>query len=96
MTIAELHGKLSPDRPDRCNDRMEDLLLSDVFGTMKYAGWENGFLDWLRSSIDPANNDLFAASHIAEDYQIKKINFYQKKGRRNTFIELKFTSIWLT
>jgi hypothetical protein len=55
---------------------MEDLLLSDVFGTMKYAGWENGFLDWLRSSIDPANDDLFAASHIAEDYQIKKINYY--------------------
>jgi hypothetical protein len=26
---------------------MEDLLTSDVFGTMKYAGWEYGFLDWL-------------------------------------------------
>ena len=46
MTIAELHGKLSPERPQGVNERMEDLLTSDVFGTMKYAGWENGFIDW--------------------------------------------------
>jgi hypothetical protein len=44
MTIAELHGKLAP---DSAHERMEDLLTSDVFGTMKYAGWEYGFLDWL-------------------------------------------------
>jgi hypothetical protein len=55
---------------------MEDLLTSDVFGTMKYAGWQCGFLDWLRSSIDPANDDLLAASLIAEDYQIKKITYF--------------------
>ena len=47
MTIAELHGKLSPERITGANERMEDLLTSDVFGTMKYAGWQHGFLDWL-------------------------------------------------
>lgn len=46
MTIAELHGKLSPDRPLGVSERMEDLLTSDIFGTMKYAGWNNGFIDW--------------------------------------------------
>ncbi len=47
MTIAELHGKLAPGQPGGVHERMEDLLTSDVFGTMKYAGWERGFLDWL-------------------------------------------------
>lgn len=56
MTIAELHGKLSADRPDGVHERMEDLLTSDVFGTMKYAGWEHGFLDWLLKS-EPAPVD---------------------------------------
>lgn len=53
MTIAELHGKLAPDRPHGVHEYMEDLLTSDVFGTMKYAGLENGFLDWL-SQAEPA------------------------------------------
>ncbi len=37
MTIAELHGKLAPGRPAGY-EYMEDLLTSDVFGTMRYAG----------------------------------------------------------
>jgi hypothetical protein len=53
MTIAELHGKLSPDRPMGASERMEDLLTSDVFGTMKYAGWDKGFLNWLLNA-EPA------------------------------------------
>jgi len=46
MTIAELHGKLAPDRPMGVHEGMEDLLTSDVFGSMKYAGWNYGFLEW--------------------------------------------------
>jgi len=76
MTIAELHGKLSPHRPNGCNDRMEDLLTSDVFSTMKYAGWQCGFLDWLKSSIDPIDKNLSASSFISEDYSIKKICYH--------------------
>ena len=53
MTIAELHGKLAPDRPGGAHELMEDLLTSDVFGTMKYAGWEHGFADWLLSAQVP-------------------------------------------
>ena len=53
MTIAELHGKLSPKRAGGFYERMEDLLTSDVFGTMKYAGWEHGFLEWLKSAREP-------------------------------------------
>ncbi len=53
MTIAELHGKLSPERPHGANDRMEDLLTSDVFGAMRYAGWPCGFLDWLLGAEVP-------------------------------------------
>src|SRR5437762_2965428 len=50
MTVAELHGKLSTSNPARLHDRLEDLLTSDVFGTMKYVGWQFGFLDWIYSA----------------------------------------------
>jgi len=53
MTIAELHGKLKLGNPGGVHDRMEDLLTSDVFGTMQYVGWEHGFIDWLRSAEKP-------------------------------------------
>ena len=56
MTIAELHGKLAEGRAGGY-EYMEDLLTSDVFGTMRYAGWECGFLDWLlrakAAPVDP-------------------------------------------
>ena len=56
MTIAELHGKLTEGRAGGY-EYMEDLLTSDVFGTMRYAGWECGFLDWLlrakAAPVDP-------------------------------------------
>src|ERR1017187_10050323 len=47
MSIAELHGKLSPGDPQGAHDGMEDLLTSDVFGTMLYAGWQPAFARWL-------------------------------------------------
>lgn len=56
MTIAELHGKLVEGRTSGY-EYMEDLLTSDVFGTMRYAGHECGFLDWLlrakTAPVDP-------------------------------------------
>jgi len=52
MTIAELHGKLAPHRPQGAHERLEDLLTSDVFGTMKYVGLECGFLEWLGSAVE--------------------------------------------
>src|SRR5215471_15273806 len=53
MTLAELHGKLSPDREGGLHDRSEDLLTSDVFGTMRYVEGRFGFLDWLASAESP-------------------------------------------
>jgi len=75
MTIAELHGKLNPLRPQGVSERMEDLLTSDVFGTMKYAGWDNGFIDWIKKAepapISPAAppiSSLFETSRVAQVY----------------------------
>jgi hypothetical protein len=45
MTIAELHGKLAEGRTTGY-EYMEDLLTSDIFGTMRYARWECGFAGW--------------------------------------------------
>lgn len=50
MTIAELHNKLPYNDPAALHERLEDLLTSDVFGTMKYVGGQYG-------SLDPALGD---------------------------------------
>lgn len=74
MTIAELHGKLAPHRPNGCHDRMEDLLTSDVFGTMKYAGWKHGFMDWLRSAIHPFEV-MNASSVLPNNNDIRRLHY---------------------
>lgn len=74
MTIAELHGKLNPERPSGAHERMEDLLTSDVFGTMKYAGWQNGFMNWLRSAIS-CNGKFYATEFLPEDDLISNVYF---------------------
>jgi len=75
MTIAELHGKLNPLRPQGVSERMEDLLTSDVFGTMKYAGWDNGFIDWIKkaepapiSPTAPPISSLFGKGRVSQVY----------------------------
>jgi len=74
MTIAELHGKLSPHRLNGCHDRMEDLLTSDVFGTMKYAGWQSGFMEWLRSAIHPFDGST-ASMILPKDDDIERLHY---------------------
>lgn len=85
MTIAELHGKLAPKRPGGHFERMEDLLTSDVFGTMKYAGWDCGFLDWIRFAQDPWDPEKKADKYIPSDNDILFIDYLfwptLKKGR---------------
>jgi len=68
MTIAELHGKLSASNPNGAFERMEDLLTSDVFGTMKYVSWENGFIDWLLKS---EHAPIYPNSFPIQSYLIK-------------------------
>lgn len=75
MTIAELHGKLAEGRTSGY-EYMEDLLTSDVFGTMRYAGWECGFLDWLLNAesapIHPAPSPL--ATHLPQG-EVVRVDF---------------------
>ena len=76
MTIAELHGKLSPERPESVNERMEDLLTSDVFGTMKYAGWDTGFWDWIKmAEVAPVSPFWPSISSLLNKNQPLKIYF---------------------
>jgi hypothetical protein len=75
MTIAELHGKLSPHRQQGLHDRMEDLLTSDVFGAMKYAGWRYGFIQWLRSAENPYDQHPAAKDVLPVSKNIKDIHF---------------------
>ncbi len=90
MTIAELHGKLSPKRPGGHYERMEDLLTSDVFGSMKYAGWERGFLGWIRSAQDPWKSEEKAETVFPCDDDIAYVEFRfwptLKKGREPDLI----------
>ena len=68
MTIAELHGKLSASSQNGAFERMEDLLTSDVFGTMKYVSWQNGFIDWLLKS-EPA--PIYSDIPLIQNYLVK-------------------------
>lgn len=49
MTVAELRGKISSTGTN-LNERMEDLLTSDVFGTFGYLPTHLGLLDFLGTS----------------------------------------------
>ncbi|WML23815.1 hypothetical protein [Neobacillus sp. OS1-33] len=50
MTIAEIHGKLSP------YEHMEDLLSSDVFSTFKYLDVNNGLIPFLKKATSFKDN----------------------------------------
>lgn len=50
MTVAEIHGKLSP------HEHMEDLLTSDVFSTFKYLDVNNGLIPFLKKATSFNDN----------------------------------------
>lgn len=74
MTIAEIHGKLRVKSPGGVSERLEDLLTSDVFGTMKYVGYQTGFIDWLRSVTSPIDNTM-AKDLLPVDSEIHQVHF---------------------
>jgi hypothetical protein len=53
---------------------MEDLLTSDVFGTMKYAGWQFGFMEWLRSATHPFDGST-ASMVLPKDGDIERLHY---------------------
>ena len=87
MTIAEIHGKLRVKNPGGVSERLEDLLTSDVFSTMKYAGYETGFMDWLRSATSPIDNttarDLLpidqSGNQIADQVNSFPVQYHKRK-----------------
>lgn len=64
MTIAEIHGKLSP------YERMEDLLTSDVFSTFKYLNPNQGLIPFLKRAIKVIDktNPLFLLDIVEAEY----------------------------
>lgn len=64
MTIAEIHGKLSP-----C-EGMEDLLTSDVFSTFKYLDPNQGLVPFIKKSVNFADEDEpdFLENIVEADY----------------------------
>lgn len=50
MLQAELHGKLSNNRPETIHDRLEDILTSNVFGALRYLPPEKGLLAFLMTA----------------------------------------------
>ena len=76
MTIAELRGKLNPARPQGVSEKMEDLLTSDVFGTMKYAGWDKGFIDWIETAeVAPVTQTAPPISALLDSGNISRVYF---------------------
>lgn len=64
MTIAEIHGKLSP------YEYMEDLLTSDVFSTFKYLDPNQGLVPFLKKAVSFAQQTEldFLENITAADY----------------------------
>jgi hypothetical protein len=61
MSFAELRGKLSP---ESATDRSEDLLTSDVFGTIHFVGAAKPFVEWLASSSPVLDQKLDAVEAL--------------------------------
>lgn len=72
MIIAELHGKLSCEKP--ANERMEDVLTSNVFGAMKFVGWQYGFFQWLQSA-QSFNRRSFAREVLPATAMIECVHY---------------------
>jgi hypothetical protein len=72
VSIAVIHGKLSPQHPENISDRSEDLLTSSIFGGFRYLGWHLGLIDWLKDSqpIWGGGDDpwIGAIKHIAYSF----------------------------
>lgn len=57
MTIAEIHGKISP-AGTNLSERMEDLLTSDVFGCMRYLPPQKALIPFLSAARSLHGNSL--------------------------------------
>lgn len=65
MTIAEIHGKIS-EAGTNLSERMEDLLTSDVFGSMRYLPPEKTLLPFLHTARSFYGNALTIPDKIVK------------------------------
>lgn len=74
MLQAQLHGKLKREEED-----LEDLLTSNVFGTMQYIPYDEGILPLLRKAESERKNPFLNIGKISKiDY-----NFWQPLAEQN-------------
>ncbi len=74
MTIAELRGKISS-KGTNINERLEDLLTSDVFGSILYAedwdtfsNWFSCATNWKGETITKVFSDLQSIEHASMEF----------------------------
>lgn len=63
MTIAEIHGKIS-EAGTNLSERMEDLLTSDIFGSMRYLPAEKALTPFLHTAKSFRGNTLTISDKI--------------------------------
>ena len=78
ILIAEIKGKIS-NTGSNLNDRLEDNLTGNVFGTLRYISFEKGLKKILIESISPKNSK---AIDIIIRWWNYKWNYLIKKWRK--------------
>jgi len=65
MTIAEIHGKISPEGTN-LSERMEDLLTSDIFGCFRYLPPQEALLPFVNTARSFHGHLLVLPGEIVE------------------------------
>lgn len=88
MLKAELHGKLSSDAGN-ADERREDVLTSNVFGSLCYMPPSCGLLPWLERArpLEPGGREL-----VAPDVTDVEVRFWPRLGSRQADVLLALCS----
>lgn len=87
--IAEINGKISKSGSN-LNERLEDNLTGNVFGTLRYMSFENGMKQILLRGVTPKNNKLLdIINNINLGSWSENIKFwpYDKEGEIDILLE---------
>jgi len=79
MSKAEIHGKISS-YGSNLSDRLEDLLTSDIFGTLRYLPFQEGLLNIILQSKNYNNGAKISIDNCVIETQ-PKISFWPKLSR---------------
>lgn len=85
--IAEIYGKISK-TGSNLNDRLEDDLTDNIFGTLRYMSFEIGLKPIIQNSVYPASiSDTIKNIIISEWSNNIKFWPYDKEGELDVYIE---------